>query len=252
MKTIWTILSVLAVANLLAVAGFTGWLVKSERLDMERLREIRATLAVTIPAEKAAAEAEAKKSEADRLAAEAAKETERIPMTAAQMLATRLEVTQLDEERFKRVAREIEDLRARLAADQARLDRTRVEFDAAKKAFEEEIAREQELRTSEQFQKTLDILKGLKPADAKATLVELLNGAGAGIGDGGGAGVESVAASGVEPINQVVAYLDAVEDRARVKIMAEFVKDQPDLAAQLLERLRTRGLFAAAPESSAQ
>ncbi len=248
MKTIWTILSVLAVANLLAIAGFSGWLIKSERLDMDRLREVRAMLAVTIPEEKAAEEAAAKAAEAERIAADAARETERIPLTAAQMLATRLEVTQLDEERFKRVAREIEDLRERLAADQARLDRTRAEFDSARKSFQEEIAREQDLRTSEQFQKTLDILKGLKPADAKRTLVEILNGVAAPVA---GSTPATTGVGAVEPLAQVVAYLDAIEDRARVKIMAEFVKDQPDLAAQLLERLRTRGLFAAVPESSA-
>ena len=39
MKTIWTALSVLAVANLLALGALAFWLHNSDRLDMARIRD---------------------------------------------------------------------------------------------------------------------------------------------------------------------------------------------------------------------
>ncbi len=41
MKKIWTILSVLAMANLLALGAFAGWLRSTGRNDMGRVRQVR-------------------------------------------------------------------------------------------------------------------------------------------------------------------------------------------------------------------
>ena len=40
---------------------------------------------------------------------------------------------------------------------------------------------------------------------------------------------------------QVIAYLTKMDETKRSKIIAEFVKDEPAVAADLLERMRTRG-----------
>jgi len=64
----------------------------------------------------------------------------------------------------------------------------------------------------------------------------------------GGAGRTAgipVMTGGPEP---VVAYLNALQERARNKIMAEITANDPALAADLLERLRTRGQIARTPE----
>jgi hypothetical protein len=52
--------------------------------------------------------------------------------------------------------------------------------------------------------------------------------------------------------DQVVAYLNAMEDRTRTKIITEFQKQDPALAAELLERLRTRATLAAGSGISAR
>ena len=55
MKTLWNIVSFLAVVHLLAVVMFVGWLWKSGRLDEARVGELREMLAMTIPEVEAAA-----------------------------------------------------------------------------------------------------------------------------------------------------------------------------------------------------
>ena len=51
MKTLWTIVSLIAVMNILAIGGLVGWLKATDRLNKDRLTTIRQTLAKTIPAE---------------------------------------------------------------------------------------------------------------------------------------------------------------------------------------------------------
>jgi len=73
MKTIWSIVSALAVGHLLALAGFGGWLVATERLDIERVRAIREMVQETIPEQQAREDTEL---EAAETAAEAARQAE--------------------------------------------------------------------------------------------------------------------------------------------------------------------------------
>ncbi len=61
MKKLWTILSVLAIANLLAMLGFVGYLKATDRLSMDRMRELREKFTATVTqdnAKKAQAEAD--------------------------------------------------------------------------------------------------------------------------------------------------------------------------------------------------
>ncbi|MEO1511624.1 MAG: hypothetical protein AAFU70_06090, partial [Planctomycetota bacterium] len=81
-----------------------------------------------------------------------------------------------------------------------------------------------------QFQKSLVVLEGLKAEEAVATLRPILD-------------------SGDR--EQVVAYLDAMEERARTKIFAELItQGEGELAAGLLEDLRVRGLDGAFAEGT--
>jgi hypothetical protein len=74
---------------------------------------------------------------------------------------------------------------------------------------------------NKQFLVALATLEGQKPKDAKQVLKALLD---------------------VRETDQVVAYLAKMEEGKRSKVIAEFVKDSPAMAADLLERLRTRGV----------
>jgi hypothetical protein len=49
---------------------------------------------------------------------------------------------------------------------------------------------------------------------------------------------------------QVLAYIDAMDDKIRTAILNEIIKEDPKLAAELLEALRVRGTFAAVAQGA--
>jgi hypothetical protein len=235
MRTIWTILTVLALANLLALAGFVGWLGASDRVDMERVREVRKLFSETLT-EKHTREATAKAAEeAAALAAAEKAKRENEPVPAADLLRIRLEAGEADRERLAKWRREVEDLKATLQRDLDRLDAARkalADEQAAFDARKEQIAR---LEGDGMFKKALATYEGLKPTAAAEMMLQLLR-------PGGGTGAINEAGA-----DQTVAYLNAMEDRTRTKIITEFQKQDAALAAELLERLRTRATLASGP-----
>lgn len=229
MKTIWTILSVLAVANLLALLALIGWLKASGRLDMERMRDVRHVFATTLAQDAAKQEQDAA---AAKVAESKAKEDAKVgtpPLPAAVVLESQRQQSILDTQREQRTQREIEDLRRTLLAERERLDKDKADFAALKAAWEKERAEILANARDEQFQKTLGTYEQLKPDKAKIALKQLLD-----------AGEQS----------RVIAYLDGMADRTRTKIIDEFIKDDPKLAADLLERLRSRGVEPRGTEGS--
>lgn len=253
MKGLLTGLIVIAIANLLAISGFVGWLVQSDRLDMERVRDLRQKLAVTVTQERADKAAQEKKDAAAAAEAQAAAKAAKPPLTASEQLSARLEATELDKERLSRLKREIDSLQKRLAeqADQIARDRAALERD--RKAFVDMSSTTVETQSTEQFQKALGVLTSLKPAAAKSILAQMLTGAmddpGSATTPAGGAPLANGtppapgAAPSVRPeqLKKVVQYLDAMEERPRTKIMTEFTKDDPALAGRLLAELRDKG-----------
>lgn len=224
MKTLITAIAVIAIANLLALLGFAGWLVGTDRVDRARLEKIREMFSQTVAAQTAREAAEQARIEADRNAAEQAKKDARPPMTATEQLAVRVEATEIDRQRAERLRREITDLQKSLAERDAQLEKQKAILAKDKAEFEKMRKEVAAAESSEQFKKTLTTLEGLKPDQAKKTLKELMT---------------TDPAKGVD---QVVSYLNAMEDRARTKVVAEFIKEDPKVAADLLERLRVRGV----------
>src|SRR5262245_5159526 len=123
MKKLWNILSVISVANVVALGAFAGWLVKSDRLDMNRVRDARIALAKTITDEHAEELAAKAKADQDAKAAEAAKLAARPPLTAAERLAARVEATELDNQRAERLKREVLDMQRQLNEERDRVQR---------------------------------------------------------------------------------------------------------------------------------
>lgn len=221
MKSIWTIVSTLAVANLLTVIGLVGWLGASDRLDTRRLREVRRLFAPTLASELARqAEEEAQSAAAEAEAAARAKEG-RPPITAADRLRLSVQESDAEVQRRLRFEREIDDLRRALRAERDRLDKDIAALKAERDAWERERASVLAVARDEQFQKTLSTYEQLKPDQAKVALQQLLS---------------------ANQLERVIAYLDNMQDRTRTKIIDEFIKDDPKLAADLLERLRARGV----------
>ena len=264
MKTILNIIVVLAIANLLAIGGFIGWLRLSDRLNWDRAGEVRRLLSKTITDEKTEQQAAEAKVVADKKAAEEAAKAARPPLTAEERLAARIEATRLDDERINRLHREVEDLQRGLAAERTALDTDKAAFEAQRKEFEEGVRSTQLAQTDAQFQKSLTVLTTLKPAQA-ATLIQQLitNGQSkfAPVSNGSSGGNGPLIANGSPATNSAsppaqagladaLRYLDAMDDRPRWKIISEIIKTDPKLATQLLEQLRKRGEFAGLASSA--
>ena len=65
MKTIWSIVSFLAVVHLLALATFAVWLWHSDRLDGARVQQVRELFSMTIPEGQVAAKRAQRQVEAE-------------------------------------------------------------------------------------------------------------------------------------------------------------------------------------------
>lgn len=231
MRTIWNVVSVMAVANLLALAGYFGWLAGSGRLDRERMERLREILAEPVAAEKARLDDEARQRDAAVEAEREARKSETIPVRASDRLELKLELSEIDRQRILASRREVDDLKRGLVREREILDAEREGFRAEVEAFEATRARLAEIEGSAQFKKSVATLNDLAPKAAVAILMELL----------GPGAPTTLDADGVQ---RVTAYLNAVKPDVRVGIFAELAKGDAKLAAELLERLRTRGLLA--------
>ena len=228
MRSLWIIISTLAVANLLALAGFAGWLKATDRLSAERIEQVRTMFASTVAMDQQAkAEAERKEVEAKALS-DAAALSGTPPLTAEQKLAITMAEETAAGLQDRRMQRDTANLINTLITERQQLDRERAEFKAQVEEFNamrDRIAKEE---GSEQFQKAVALYQTLKAEQARSMMASLI-------------------ARG--EVDQVVAYLNALPARNSSKILGAFESDDPRLAADLLERLRTRGteLVALAP-----
>lgn len=227
MKTIWNILSVLAVANMLAILGFVGWLASSQRLSMDRVRGIREVLVETLPVEAERKKEEEKKAEEAKVATEAAVKAARPPMTAAEKVATRIEATELDMQRYKKLQSDIEAIQTSLRAQQEQLAADRRALDEDRKRFEKLKADTAERELSAQFKKTLAAFEAMEVKAAVATLKEILS---------------PMGAKTAESQQLAVGYLNAMSASKRNDILGNLGKTEPNLAAELLEALRKFGV----------
>lgn len=224
MRSIWLILSMLALANILALGGVLSWLGATDRLNSERITKIREMLAkpAAVEAEELAAQAVAHTQAAEKAAEE--EKLARPPIPAADRIAADQAEAELALQRMLRRQREIDDLGSQLLRRQDELDRREKELVDRIATFEAQKSKYLEIEGTAQFQTALTTLEGLKAREAKATLEVLMT-------DGRN--------------DEVIAYLAKMDERKRSGIMSEFAKEQPAVAADLLERLRTRGVTAA-------
>ena len=241
MKRVWTIISVLALANVLALAGFVGWLKATDRLNKDRMVRLRDLFGPTVAQEKKAnEEADAKKTEEDHKAAEALK-SQRPPINAADRLELSAQGEEVRRQQLASLEKQVDLLRASLARDNAEVTRAREQLTEDQAAFEAMRKRVLEQEGSAQFKKTLTTLQDLKPDQAKKAMKEMIAMTPAPTGSA------STIQTGMDLI---VSYLNSMDGRSRTKVVNEFIQDDPKLAADLLERLRTRGLAFRAPEVS--
>lgn len=245
MKLIWNALCVLALANLLAIGGFVFWLRSSDRLNADRAREVRQMFSETLSA-RLAREAEAAQKQQQAVTEEQEKaKFQKPPLTASEQLVARIEKTEMDHQREELLRRQVDDLKGGLQRQQAAIDRAREELTAERIAFESMRKKIRDFEGSAQFKKTMAVLEGLKPDKGYALLKEIIaqsapgpSGPGEVVAAAGEPAGPVTAASGMD---QAVSYLSSMQDRLRTKLFDQVVQDNPRLAADLLERLRTRG-----------
>jgi flagellar motility protein MotE (MotC chaperone) len=220
MKSIWTVISTLALANLLAIVGFVAWLSATDRLNRERVTAVRTLFAgtVTEAASQKAAEvdaakkAEAQQLEAARMAKPAASAEEKIQRDRA--------ADEVNHQSKLRLDSELRSLQEFLVRENERLQKWEIELKSRQQTFESQRKAIHEVEGTEQFKKVLATLGGVKAKEAQSMLSELL-------------------AQGKQA--EVIAYLNSMDERTRSKIVAEFNKIAPPVAAELLEGLRTYG-----------
>lgn len=248
MKLIWNIVSIVAIANLLAIIGLVGWLVASDRLNSERMQTLRTVLGETTSAEKARLEEE----EAERLAAEEAAKVEPsgVAVSANELLQVRLEMSEIDRQRTELLQRQIKDMQSLLAKERAEVDEKWANLQSAQEAFRKEVARVAELDGGKQFKKAVKTLEAQKPEVASSLLQQLITNGPELVPE---LALESTGDDAQDPREEgmirAVAYLNAMQERSRNKLMDQIAQEQPLLATELLERLRVRGLMARVPEA---
>jgi flagellar motility protein MotE (MotC chaperone) len=231
MKSLWLIVSTLAIANLLAIGGLVLWLRSSERLNMDRMRQIREVLAPTLSEQAQAnvAAETAKQEETKRQEAEV--KAALPPVPAADRLNDQREETERQMQVTLRQQQELASLRSALMNQLRSLEEREKKLSDERAAFEGERARIAEIEGTRQFKTALATLEAQKPRDAASVLRTML---------------------ASKQTDQVVAYLARMDDRRRGSILTEFGKTDPGVAADLLERIRTRGLTPSAPTASTE
>ena len=220
-RSLWLIISTIAVANLLAILGFVGWLVTSDRLTLDRLEDIRAMVEPTVAEQREAARAAEAEAEAERARLEESGNLGAVPISAADRLNILREVDEVSRQRFERMERETRDLQRQLQAELDAIDAERTTFEEMRDEFDSRRAEIAELEQSQQFKRALQLYETSK-SDVAANMFQAL------------------IAEGNE--GDVVSYLNAMKPMAAKKIIEEFEQRAPALAARLLEGVRTYGL----------
>lgn len=213
MKKLIKVVMVVAILNLLAVLAGAGWVFASGRVDKQRALEVVGLFEETTSGR----DIRIKKEEAEAVAAKVFEETAlpELAMNATELNDIRLQMTQIDRARLERMQREIADLQDTLKRERALLASERVDFEVQREDFGAMRDRLKEIEGSEQFGKSLAVLKESKAKDSMSMLSVL-------IGQG--------------KREQVVTYLSALNTGVRTEVIAEFIKaGEEQLAAGLLE-----------------
>lgn len=231
MKSIWNAVGFVCFLNIVALLGFLGWLANTDRLDADRVQDVRSIFRETV-SEQRQKEAQAREEELHANDGVEIAVPDRPPLTAEDQLVLRALQSASDRQRIQRLEREVDDLRAALQRERALIDAQREDFETEKSDFYRMRQEIVQTEGAEQFRKSLATLESVTPKAAKDMLLAMIRG-----GDR----------------DEAVGYLNAMQDRSRTKIIGELVKaTETELAADLLEELRIRGVGDVPPEAQSE
>lgn len=220
-KLLWPAIAIVAVANLITIVGFIGFLKFSDRLNHERIDAIRTILATTITHEQQQADADKKAAEIQAALAQKEAETDLANAGAEARNEQFRTIEQTQQELVSRARGDQQAIFQLLALRLAEVERREAELAILKKDITDSIARDRKLAKDNQFQKTVSLLSGLKPEDLKAKIDVYL---------------------ADERYDLVVDLLEALPARSASKLLSLYADDTENrLAANLLLRLKDRG-----------
>lgn len=222
-RSMWLIVSTIAIANLLAIIGFVGWLVASDRMNLDRVQQLREIIAPTVAQQRAEERAAEQQREAERARLEEQGDLGALPLSAADRLNLLREVDEVSRQRFERMERETRDLQRQLRDELESIATERAAFEQVRSEFERRRKEIEELEGSRQFKRALQLYETSK-SDVAANMFQ------------------SLIDQGQE--RDVVSYLNAMKPMAARKVIEVFEGRDPVLAARLLEGVRTYGLVA--------
>lgn len=224
MRTVWTSLCLMLIVNLLLLIGLFGYLCISGRLDKQRFRAAVDLFRLTINEQRKI------EVEDDRLAEEKQQATEKIgrlqeaakrPMTLAERLDAQTQSDDMAMERFNRMRRVKSDLESYFQRMKLNVEKQRAQLDVDRKAFQDALEREKQLSEDPNFKQAVNMYQQIRPKQAKEMFQQLID---------------------QNKTEEVVKYLAAMQLRKAAKVLQEFTKDDVAQAANLIERLRNRGI----------
>ena len=220
MKALTRAVLVIGVLNLLALLGGAGWMFASGRVSKARVMELAGMFSEPVMVEEMRVKAEQAVIEKELAAQE--KPIPALALNADERNKMRVEMTQVDRQRFDRTKREVQSLQIALRKERMAVVDERTLLEEEKRDFLAMRERLAELEGTAQFKKSLDTLSGMSPKDSTKIILSMLSNA---------------------KKEEVIAYLSEMDSRVRASIMTQIVKSGDDqLAADLLESLRVYGL----------
>jgi hypothetical protein len=221
-KSLWQAVSFLAVVHLLTLSLFAAWLWRSDRLDGDRVRQVREIFSRTIAEEQSANEGDLE------VAPGPDEESIARQRASADQLGMLTAMQQQERQTTRRLQDETDMLTRQFEAMNEQTELDRRQFDAERQSWRGAIAEEWQRKNDEQFAQTVRLYESLPPKQAKAMLLSLVE-------------------QGQK--DQAVSYLDAMAPRTATKILKELkAPEEILLATELLEDLRRFGLGAVAEE----
>ncbi len=222
MKSLMKLITVLAIANLLAVAGFVGWLFASGRVNGDRLARIRDIFRPSIQEEiRLATEASQREESATRLAEDNARLRE-LPISSSEQIVAASRFT----DRATLAMRALEEQQSRLQGDlltrEAAIKEREDALQRRQQEWERSIADDKVRQTDEQFRKAVRLLESAPPKQGREWILELVR---------------------AGKIDTAVSYFDAMNPAKSAALLKAFKGEgESKVATDLLERLRMLGL----------
>ncbi len=223
MKTIWNIISVIAVVNLLALGVFLVVLWQKKTLDGDRIKEAWSVLNGNV--EEVARPPQA----SDDTAIEANSGPDAPtyhPLASGQEVRRIAHVNSVHAQARRRLGDERDMLGRQLESVSAELERRQIAFEEERAAWKSEIESQVMRKKDAQFQHTVKVLEALPAKQAKNILLEMI-----------------IQKGPQEGMQEATSYLNAMSIDATSRILRE-MKDQEEtrVATDLLEHLRRFGL----------